>query len=290
MNQMNSCFRPGGSSMILLSVTVLLAFSEWALPAEAFTASTGPSFTSKFRTDQLYVGRNGRSFEQSDRFNYETDFADRIGGTPNPDSWSQPVNGMQRRRRGVPYRAATANIKATDPVSPTSVTNKDETRFSEAVEGTPETDQSKLVDLDNSRRQVQRSAPISKKRSTVNGMYNYETDFADRIGSTPDVDSWSRPVNEGFYGFYGRQRQRRAVPAVQAPPPISDPEKRSNPVNAMNTTQRKMRNTFAGVSKKGTVNGMNNYETDFADRIGSSPDVDAWSRPAVNGLKIRRKK
>ena len=107
-NQTASILLSSSNAMILLSI-MFLTFSESGSSAAAFTvnvSSKSPFVSKTGRTDRLYVGRNGQSFEQRDRFNYEFDFADRIGGTPNPDSWSQPVNGSlaQRRRRGVPAR------------------------------------------------------------------------------------------------------------------------------------------------------------------------------------------
>lgn len=270
--------------MVLFSAIVLLALSESVPTVDAFAPST-PSARS---TTHLFVGNNGRSFEQRDRFDYETDFADRIGGTPNPDSWAQPVNGVQKRRRGIPYRTAIANAKAAGLASPETVANnymKDTVKRSvKPVQRKPETvNLKKPVNTGSTGNpsQVRPSTAESVQRSTVNGMYNYDTDFSDRVGSAPDVDIWSRPVN----GRLHNRQYRRGVPASSVPPAVV-PKRRANP-NTIQMTQ-KNRKSLGMSGNRSTVNGMYNYDTDFADRIGSCPDVDAWSRPARNGMKNRK--
>jgi len=67
---------------------------------------------------------------------------------------------------------------------------------------------------------------VAFKKDTVNGMFDYQTAFADRIGGAHDKDDWNaNPVNGVC--VYNRQRSQLAVPT----------SRKKNAVNSMFNNQ-----------------------------------------------------
>jgi len=122
---------------------------------------------------------------------------------------------------------------------------------------------------------------VARKKDAVNGMFDYQTAFADRIGGAHDKDDWNaNPVNGVCVS--NRQRSPLALPAFRNKNTVNgmfnyqtafadrvgnDWDGKPKPGVSVNN-RKKTQHALPASNNKNVVNGMSNYETDFADRVG----------------------
>jgi len=209
--------------------------------------------------------------------NYETPFANRIGGSTDKTGWA--AKGSVNK--DVPQR------KRVDPPSrkmSTYISNY-QVPFDERIGGNPDKTGLSVEGLENTDIPQQNHVVDPARKINMTYISNYETPFANRIGGSTDKTGWSTersihkdvpqrkyanstPVKRGTQGYISNYH----IPfdkRIGGNPDKTDCWNVKGQENKNELKTKKM--NYSSPHKKDTLSYISNYETDYADRIGGNP-------------------